>query len=228
MWALPTLLYHRIIHLMSILIHKAWAFLSEIIFPRFCFGCSKRGRYLCDACRRDVLETEINYPKNSDFALTSGSYRHPAMKKALRKLKYDSASDVAGELAAILAKDLVPYLKYAQTPIITAIPMTEKRRRTRGFNQAELLAEHLAKNLALEYRATLIKIRETLPQAEIKNRKDRFKNIKGAFALKEKSSAPEFAVIVDDIITTGATMNEAAVVLKKSGVKKIICVAVAR
>ena len=209
-------------------IHKHLNALADIFYPKTCFGCSKHGKYLCDSCRQDVIEPDINYPKNADFVLTSASYRHPAMKKALRKLKYDSASDIAGELAAILTKDLAPYLKYAQAPIITAIPMTEKRRRTRGFNQAELLGQKLAENLALEYRPMLVKTHETKPQAEIENKKERLENVKNVFALKKDARVPPFAVIVDDIYTTGATMNEAASVLKKSGVKKIICAAVAR
>lgn len=150
------------------------------------------------------------------------------MKKALRKLKYDSASDVAYELAEIMAKDLGPYLKYGLVPIITAIPMTDGRKKVRGFNQAELLAKHLAKNLAFECLPMLEKIRETKPQAEIKDREERLENTKGVFKIAENFSVPQFVVVVDDIITTGATMNEAARVLKKSGVKKIICAAVAR
>lgn len=231
MWALPTLLYHRIIYLVSILIHKvrrAWANLAEIIFPRFCLGCSKKGQYICGTCRGEALEPEINYPKNAEFSITSASYRHPAVKKAVRKLKYDSASDIAGELAEIMAKNLAPYLKYGQKPVLCEIPITDARKKSRGFNQAGLLAGHLAEKLGLERRPMLVKIRETRPQAEIKNKKERLENVKNVFALKKDVAIPNFAIIVDDIITTGATMNEAAKILKKSGVKKIICAAVAR
>ncbi len=190
---------------------------------------------MCQNCIKGLRDADIFYPKNMDFALTSFSYREPAIKRALRKLKYSSASDIAGELAQALAGDIAPYLKcgsnprlWRDKPVVCEIPMTERRKRARGFNQAELLARHLAKILNLEHSPILIKVRETKPQAEIKNRAERLENIKGVFALKENFSPPKFAVIVDDIYTTGATMNEAARVLKKAGVKKIICAAVAR
>ncbi|QQG46135.1 MAG: ComF family protein [Candidatus Niyogibacteria bacterium] len=202
--------------------------MAEILFPRSCFSCGAKGKYLCLKCLTEIRDPDIFYPKNMDFALTSFSYREPAIKMALRKLKYSSASDIAEELAEIMAQDLRPYLKYDLKPIIAAIPMTERRKRARGFNQAELLACHLARILNLEHSPILIKVRETKPQAEIKNRAERLENIKGVFALKENFSPPKFAVIVDDIYTTGATMAEAGRVLKKAGVKKIICAAVAR
>ena len=210
------------------LIHKAREAVIEAIFPKTCFGCRQVGRYLCQNCLRGLRDPDVFYPAKADFALTSFSYRSPAVKKALLKLKYSSASDIAKELAAVVSSDLAPYLKYGVKPVICEIPMTSKRKRKRGFNQAEILARHVAKFLNLEYRPLLTKIRETRPQAEIKDREERLKNIKGVFAMKENFSPSPFVVVVDDIITTGATMNEAARVLKKSGVKKIICVAVAR
>ena len=98
----------------------------------------------------------------------------------------------------------------------------------RTLNQAELLAKKLAFKLGLKFVPALIKIRETQPQAEIKEQKERLKNIKNAFKVSEDFKRPATIIVVDDIITTGATMNEAARVLKKAGVKKVIGVAVAR
>lgn len=211
------------------LIHKVWAGLTASLFPKTCFGCSKKGQYFCQNCLKEVRDPNIIYPRSLDFALTSFSYRTPAVRKALRKLKYASASDVAEELAKIMAEDLAPYLKYDRIkPMVCEIPMTEKRKRKRGFNQAEVLAKHLAKFLNLEYSPILIKVRETKPQVEIENRKERLKNIKRAFQMKGGIKASPFVVLVDDIITTGATISEAARVLKKAGAKKIIGVAVAR
>ena len=210
------------------LIHKAREAVFGSIFPKTCFGCRRKGQYLCQGCLKELRDPDVFYPKNADFAITSFSYRSPAIKKALLKLKSSSASDIAKELAAVVSGDLAPYLKYGGITVVSEIPMTSKRKRKRGFNQAEILARHVAGFLGLEYRPLLTKIRETKPQAEIENREERLKNIKGVFKITETFSAPPFVVVVDDIITTGATMNEAAKVLKKSGAKKIICVAVAR
>ena len=207
------------------LIHTAF----NLIFPRTCFSCSKKGAYLCPNCLREIRDPDISYPRGADCLLTSFAYRAPAIKKALRRLKYASASDVAQELAAVVAEDLAPYIKYERRkPMVCWIPLTKKRERRRGFNQAEILAKHLANFLNLDYGSLLMKTGETRPQAEIQNRKERLENIKGAFEVKKDASVPWFAIIVDDISTTGATMNEAARVLKKAGAKKIICAAVAR
>ena len=210
------------------LIHKVWDVFTASLFPRACFGCFKKGRYLCQDCLQEIRDPDISYLQRADLALTSFSYRTPAIKKVLRKLKYASASHVAEELAEIMASDLTPYIKYGSRPVICEIPMTGIRKRRRGFNQAEVLTKHLARLLNLEHRALLIKIRETKPQAEIENRQERFKNIGGAFGIKKDVGVPQFVIMVDDIITTGATINEAARVLKKSGAKKVIGVAVAR
>lgn len=209
-------------------IHKCLLTAKEVLFPKKCFGCGRPERYLCGACLKKLRDPDIFYPKNADFALTSFPYRAQAVKRALLRLKYHSAQDIAGNLAEVMAEDLSPYLKYSGHPVVCEIPMSGARKRKRGFNQAELLARHLAEIMNLEHRPLLVKTLDPKPQAEIKNRKDRLENIKGAFAFNKNFSVPQFAVVVDDIYTTGATMNEACRVLKKHGVKKIICAAVAR
>lgn len=208
-------------------IHKGLGLLADVIFPRKCYLCLKPGSYFCAGCRPKICRPEAGKLENADLIITFASYRDPAVKKALRKLKYGSASDLAEELAEIAAEAAKPYL-IGLKPLITAIPMTDKRKGRRGFNQAETLAQNLARELNLEFMNVLIKIKETRPQAEIKNREERFLNIKNAFAVKDETALPEEIIVVDDIITTGATMSEAARILKSAGVKKVIGVAVAR
>lgn len=201
--------------------------MADIFFPRKCCLCLKPGNYFCAECRPKIFRPEAGKLENTDLIITFSSYRDPAMRKALRRLKYGSASDLTEELVEMAAQSAKPYL-IGSKPLITAIPMTDKRKRKRGFNQAEALAKNLAQKLNLEFAGVLIKVKETRPQAEIKNRKERLENIRGAFGLKAGFLPPQEIIVVDDIITTGATMSEAAKLLKSAGVKKVIGIAVAR
>ncbi|MDO8659225.1 MAG: phosphoribosyltransferase family protein, partial [Candidatus Parcubacteria bacterium] len=123
--------------------------------------------------------------------------------------------------------------------ILIPIPLSKKRYRERGYNQAELICRELIKinnlrhgvDMKLE-KDILIKPKETEHQARIENRRERLKNIIGSFAIKnEKLSLSKIKnkniILIDDITTTGATLNEARKVLKQNGARKIIAFTVA-
>lgn len=113
--------------------------------------------------------------------------------------------------------------------LLTPIPLTKKRFRERGFNQSEILAKEIEKQNPELFKTKnlLKKIRETEPQAKIKQRTKRLQNLKGAFVLGSKEGLTDKTVVlVDDITTTGATLREAKRVLKEAGFKKIFAVTI--
>lgn len=109
-------------------------------------------------------------------------------------------------------------------PILVPIPLSSKRLRKRGYNQAELLAKELEKQFGLTVELLLKRVRETKPQYGLK-REERIENIKEAFALNDQRSMTNFqgktVLLVDDVLTTGSTMSEAAKILKKAGAKEV-------
>jgi ComF family protein len=120
--------------------------------------------------------------------------------------------------------------KIFQNYIVIPIPLHKNRQRERGFNQAELLGKIISEKLNLVMRRDLlVRVKETKNQAELKNWKDRKKNLEKSFAV----TAPEIIrkkniILVDDVCTSGATIEEAAKTLKESGTRKIIALVVAK
>ena len=123
-------------------------------------------------------------------------------------------------------------------PILIPIPLSSKRYRERGFNQAELICIELVKisktrgEVFTLAKNVLIKIKETEHQARIKDRSVRLKNLVGSFAIKNQEKNSEFLkgkniILIDDITTTGATLNEARKILRQAGVRKVIAFTVA-
>ena len=119
--------------------------------------------------------------------------------------------------------------KKAET-ILVPVPLHQKRYKWRGFNQALLLSEYIADKFNLPVCANLIiRKRNTKPQTKIKSMKERRENIKGAFFCPRESLVKnKNVIIVDDVCTTLATLNECAIKLKKAGAKRVWGLAVAR
>lgn len=214
----------------------------DIVFPPKCISCGNTGHDLCIKCLSESPEAERETAK---WIFPLYDYRHPPIKKALWFFKYEGKKRLASIFAEIIYGKILEELsdlsamENFNNAILIPIPLSPKRYRERGYNQAELICRELIKindlrhgvNVKLENNV-LIKPKETEHQARIENRTERLKNIRGSFAVKNaKENRSKIKgrniILIDDITTTGATLNEARKILKRAGARKIIAFTVA-
>lgn len=205
-----------------------------ILFPEKCVGCGIRGLLLCDECKKKI-EPATN-PMCS-WIMSIFSYNDFRIKRLVRLLKYKNNRGVADIFAPYIASTLTEFLGEEQlllgsrTIAIVPIPLSLKRMQKRGYNQAELLARKMveqmtSKNIFLETKL-LKKIKETIPQAQIKHRGKRLQNLGNCFVSTRKSEGNEVVILIDDVTTTGATVEAARRVLRTAGFRKIYALTLA-
>lgn len=222
---------------------KSVNWLLDALFPKKCVGCGKLGSgYICDKCQVGLWEETQICPvcaRGSRYGLPH-SYCHKSWdldgltafwaydgiaQKLIKKAKYRFFYDYLGELVVesgylTLRSEFTQLVKFiAYKPVITAVPLHPKRQQWRGFNQAEMIGQYLAKSWHLPYQNLLKRIKNTEHQVG-RIRTDRLQNMQGAFAVK-KLSLPKNILLVDDVWTTGATLSECATTLKKAGAKTV-------
>lgn len=214
---------------------KVTDLILELLFPKFCFGCQKEGSYLCEDCRAILEISKFHqhhsgqYLKDLYFALP---YQNPLIKNLIQKFKYQP---LVKELAKTLSLLIIEHFQLLdKKPNLTdftiiPIPLEKRRLKYRGFNQAEEIAKELSYFWKIPLLSgCLIKNKETTPQVELSG-DERKENIKGAFSLKNSREIKDKKILlIDDIYTTGSTMEEAARALKRAGAKEIIGVVIAR
>ncbi len=153
----------------------------------------------------------------------------------IHRFKYQSVESLKKPLAeliiAYIAKELL--IDKLANSVLVPIPLTLKRKINRGFNQSELLAKEIGKFLNCPVINLLKRKKFTSPQAEISDWQKRKENISGVFALSAKISTEQFSdikkvILVDDVATSGATLEEAATVLSQAGIKEIYGLVIAK
>lgn len=150
-----------------------------------------------------------------------------AIRRALAALKYSAASRLAPILAVAAEPALHSLTALTGPAALVPVPVHVERRRARGYNQAELLARELARLVELRSADSLVRARPTTKQHRL-NRVARLQNLRGAFELKRGAVVPGVAILVDDIITTTATLEACASVLVGAGCRAVYGFAVAR
>ncbi|MCG2691222.1 hypothetical protein L6272_00175 [Microgenomates group bacterium] len=195
----------------------------DLIYPKKCLGCSKAGKYFCDECLKTV--------KLNDQASLIGTslFRYEGIiKQAIQTLKYQFLRNIEGELGGLIERGVVEeeLKEFLQLkPLVQPIPLYWRRQNWRGFNQAEIIGKVVADKFNLKMTDYLVRVKPNKPQADLK-RKERLENVKNIFAIKGKPAGA--ILVVDDVWTTGATMREAINTFKKSGVKKVWGLTLAR
>ena len=192
---------------------------------------------LCQACKRTTL-------KNKDFSLNAlvvaAKYKENNLSKIVHFYKYNLIRDLYDPLGRILTKAFLDS-DLPLPDLIVPVPLHPRRLRWRGFNQSELLADYVSENLTpgMEIpvlKDLLVRKKHTTPQMKVRKYSERRENIKNAFEFNNDANCLEQLqhlnnyniLLVDDIATTGATLNECARILKQSGAKKVFSVVLAR
>ena len=210
----------------------------DIMFPTKCMVCGKTGADLCLPCLSKAPAAER---ESAEWIFPIYDYRHPTIKKSLWLLKYNGKKRLANIFAEVIYEKIQEELSELSVmenfiePVLIPIPLSPKRYRERGFNQAELICREIIKINNIRHGVyiklennILIKPKDTEHQAHIKDRRERMKNMAGTFTVKNNELIKNKNIIlIDDILTTGATLTEAKKVLKQAGARKIIAFTVA-
>lgn len=191
--------------------------LLEAIGERACLKCGK----LLFAEEQYCLDCQ-NHEKEFDRALAPLTYSGAA-SMLVQRLKFQKQKYLAEPMANLMTDKLLESELVAD--VVLPVPLSPKRRKERGFNQSELLGEVIAKGLKLPLDVTsVVRVKDTLASSGLSGgRKAREENMKDAFSVVDKEAIKgKIILAVDDVLTTGTTMNELAKALKKAGAKRVI------
>lgn len=212
--------------------------LLDLIVPPACAACGRFGSVLCEGCQgafasasdetRRFLAPEASVVVGSDLTLALAAFAFEGpVRKALSRLKYGGAARVAGPLAELAHPMLGRLTELSGPAVLVPVPIHPARQRQRGYNQAELLARHLARTSGQQVADLLARSTITERQHRL-DRAARTRNLRGAIGLRSGPPAPSVAIVVDDILTTAATLEACASVLVAGGVGEVYGFAIAR
>jgi ComF family protein len=210
--------------------------LFSILFPDHCVGCTARGHILCASCFKKIPPASA--PRET-FIISIFSYADFRVRRIVKLLKYKNTRHAARIFGSSLALALSEFLGeehlfVSPRILLVPVPLSKARRKSRGYNQAELLAQALVSHfdtatfsLAIDTEL-LEKVRDTNPQAEIARRSDRLSNLDGSFQVRAgRVTEGHTIVLIDDVTTTGATLNTARKALLQAGFRQVYALTVA-
>lgn len=240
------------------LLKKIPNFIADALFPVRCIGCEKIDKFICEKCLKKIpqkssqicpiCEKESTLNGNVcqlckkvdsnylDRLFVISDYKNHLLSKAVHLLKYNFIADLATPLGTLGAETITKFSNFPTPDIIIPVPLHKRRLRWRGFNQSELLAKQISKKLMPNFEllvSTDILLRKNYskPQMKIKDSITRAQNIKNCFQIDRKKSKflkQKNILLIDDICTTGSTLNECAKELKRFHPKSISAVVLAR
>lgn len=205
--------------------------IAEWLFPRKCVLCrsilGKDETDLCRACRLDQPEYRYGKKKVPHIAdLTAVWMYQGHAASSLKRYKFANARHYAPVYGRLLAMRILRDLP--QADIITWVPVSRKRLRERGYDQVRLLAEAVSPELGIPAEPLLDKFRDNQPNSGLKTPEERRANVLGAYkAVGQERFRGKRVLLLDDIITTGATASECARVLLTAGAEEVIFAAIA-
>ncbi|MFC1700676.1 ComF family protein [Patescibacteria group bacterium] len=204
-------------------------FFLNLLFPIRCLGCRKKQEFICKDCLNKIPINNSHTKFKDSFlngVIASSDYNNLLIKQAIFKYKYEFAKELAKPLGLLMANAMAQQFYPLTNIFLVPIPLHKKRLRWRGFNQAELLSKEISQQLNLPIADCLIRTKNTLPQMKINNAEKRRENIKNAFSLNTVPKAKiriqdKTIILIDDVCSTGATLEQCAKELKSLRPKEI-------
>lgn len=206
--------------------------LLDLLYPPRCGGCDEVGAgWWCPACAAKVQRLDATHAMRSimlsdgmQIDVISATLFAPPLREGIHRFKYEAQPQLAEAFGALLHE---AWLRSAlQVDALVPVPLHAMRRRERGYNQSELLAAVISRQTSVPMRNLLKRVRSTEQQAHL-NAQDRRANVKDAFHAATAIRAQRVA-LVDDVLTTGATLAECASALLQAGASHVTAVTLAR
>lgn len=214
----------------------------DFLFYETCFSCGKSGTTICRKCLNSLEPARLKCLKcgqHNPYGLyCAGCSSESRPNQVLAIYRYDN-----------LAKDLIHIFKYEDGQslasvfgqklswainkyslndfVLVPIPLSKKRLRYRGYNQSLLLANEVSRYIDVPYADIMERRQSVLSQVQIGSKGERRQNVKGIFSIKKDVALPSKILLIDDVITTGATVEEATKLLKRAGVGDVCVLSVA-
>jgi competence protein ComFC len=225
-------------------VHRIKEISLDLLFPLQCIECGDEGNLLCARCSQALPEIEppvcrrCGTPTGGSRLCRACSSHSPVIegirslfpfegtaRKAVLRLKYGHLKTMAVPLGELMAD----YLRRNPLPVrlIVPVPLHPKRLRQRGYNQASLLADRVSQITGLPALEGMVRTRDTVSQTRTMSAAQRRENVAGAFRCRQKLDG-ESILLVDDVCTTGATLNACARALKAAGAGRVWGITVAR
>lgn len=219
---------------------------TNLLFPPRCVHCGADGSLFCDTCeaastrlgtdgvcwtcalpsKSSTCEICFVEPPALNRAIAVFTYQ-PEIRDAITALKYNDIRAIAPGLGSLLA-DSVPDQARNRIDALVPVPISRSRMRSRGYNQSELLARKIAEVTGIEMDSNLLaRNAESAPQAKAASIKERAANVKDAFSVVGKADGLRI-LLIDDVMTTGATLNACAKSLKEAGASWVGSLVLAR
>lgn len=216
---------------MGFLYPKTCCFCGKVSENELCDACSKHVVYIseprCKKCGKPIEDCEKEYcydcaSKTFFYEQGKNIWLHKgAVSWSIYQFKYHNRRIYGEFYAKELCRLYGHLLKEWQVDVIIPVPLHRKKLRKRGYNQAEIVAVHLGKMTGIPVnKDAVVRKKYTKPQKEL-NHKERRKNLKNAFVVKEYLGHAKNVLIIDDIYTTGSTIDTISEELKKTGVQKV-------
>lgn len=213
---------------------KILAISRDLLFPVFCISCSAEGEWLCSSCLKKLqfeIKPQVFCHPYLNKVIALADYKNEIVARLIHLLKYEYVEEIGEifeKLIAVFVKNNSTVFDGGRFSAIIPIPLHKKRYLERGFNQAEILAESWSRFLCVPIlKNMLIRSRQTKTQVGLSGF-ERRNNLQGAFTLRQPLAGLERVILVDDVFTTGSTMEEAARVLRSVSAREVWGAVVAR
>jgi ComF family protein len=208
------------------MIHSIISKILAVLFPTVCYGCNKRDSVICKTCLARTRKT-LSTPHS--YIASFYDFQDPLIKKTIHAIKYFHRKDLISPLVQNLGEELK--ILASEQPstncVLVPIPMPLLRKYIRGYNQAELIAREIGKHCSMQVNTTLL-TRSSSPsrQATTKTKSARLKNQRNTFKVTPASKEVS-VILIDDVTTTGATLEEARKTLAINGIKVLRAITLA-
>ncbi len=201
----------------------------RLLFPPRCVLCGREGDLMCESCRRSFpprLDPDA-IPRLPGIRAARAVWPYEGnVREIVRRYKYNGLRSLAPVLASEMA-----YVSREWDPaigLIVHVPAHPARLRERGYDQSELLARELSRMMGIRAVPALERVRETAVQARAMNSAERSENVRGAFHVPDPEQIRRATVLlIDDVLTTGATLKEAARALRRAGARNVYALTLA-